>query len=94
MEVQENKSTSHPLILGDIVICQLAHSIMTTKIDEPSPLQDLDNNSIIAIGQMIGLEVKPKELEARCRKKDAKFYDVENSIVLYVQQNCSCFNDM
>ena len=82
-----------PIILNEIGICQLASSIMSTKINEPSPLQNLEDKAIVDLGDLVGVEVLPKDLTARDRRKDAKFYDIENSIVNYVSQNCSCLKD-
>ena len=32
----------HPICINDIVICDLANTIMNSKIDEPSPLENLE----------------------------------------------------
>ena len=93
MELGEIFPKTCPIILNEIGICQLARSIMSTKINEPSPLQNLDDKAIVDLGDLVSVEVLPKDLAARDRRKDAKFYDIENGIVNYVSQNCSCLKD-
>ena len=93
MELGEIFPKNCPIILNEIGICQLASSIMSTKINEPSPLQNLEDKAIVDLGDLVGVEVLPKDLAARDRRKDAKFYDIENGIVNYVSQNCSCLKD-
>ena len=43
---------------------------------------------------MVGLQILHKHLIARDRKKAAKFREIENAIVTYATQHCSCYNDI
>ena len=90
----ENTRHEHPIQLDGVVICDLASSIMDSKIDEPSPLKDLDDKTLTAIAELTGTEVLSKHLSARDRKKEAKFREIENAVVTYVTQNCSCYQHM
>ena len=78
-------------MLGDVVICDLVSSIMNSKVNEPSPLLNYENKTIVSIAEMAGLQVLDKDLSARNRRKEAKFSEIENAIVTYVTQNCSCY---
>jgi len=84
----------HPIKFDNIVICDLANTIMNSKVNEPSPLAEYENDVIISIGKLVGVEVLEKHLEARDRKKDAKFREIETAVVTYVTQNCSCYETM
>ena len=81
-------------MLGDVVICDLVSSIMNSKVNEPSPLLNYENRTIVSIAEMAGSQVLDKDLSARNRKKEAKFREIENAIVTYVTQNCSCYQHM
>merc|ERR1712228_220233 len=59
---------NHPICLDEIVLCDLANVIMNSKINEPSPLENLEEKTIIAIGNMVGLVILDKHLAARDRK--------------------------
>ena len=84
----------HPICINDLVICDLAKAIMNSKLNEPSPLENLEEMMIRAIGDMVGIKLLDKDFAARDRKKAAKHREIENAIVLYVTQNCSCYNDI
>merc|ERR1711862_430141 len=66
----------HPIKFDNIVICDLANTIMNSKVNEPSPLAEYKNDVIVSIGKLVGVEVLEKHLEARDRKKDAKFREI------------------
>ena len=90
----ETTRLEHPIQIDDVIICDLAISIMNSKIDEPSPLKNLDDKTLIAIAELTGTEVLSKHLTARDRKKEAKFREIENAVVSYVTQNCSCYQQI
>ena len=93
-QIESTTKYEHPVMLGDIVVCDLARNIMNSEINAPSPLNDLDNKTLISIGDMVGSQVQNKDLSARDRKKEAKFREIENAVVNYVTENCSCYQDM
>ena len=41
----------HPIMLGDVVICDLVSSIMNSKVNEPSPLLNYGNKTIVSIAE-------------------------------------------
>ena len=57
-------------------------------------MNSLQDMILVAIGDMVGLQILHKHLIARDRKKAAKFREIENAIVTYVTQHCSCYNDI
>merc|ERR1719219_653355 len=88
-----NKQTDkviHPIILDEIVICDLAKSINNTSINEQSPLNHLKNTTIVSIAEMVGSDIRSKDLSARDRKKQERLCELESAIVTYVTNNCSC----
>ena len=93
-QIESTTKYEHPVMLGDIVVCDLAKSIMNSELNAPSPLNDLDNKTLISIGDMVGSQVQNKDLSARDRKKEAKFREIENAVVNYVTENCSCYQDI
>ena len=93
-QIESTTKYEHPVMLGDIVVCDLAKSIMNSELNAPSPLNDLDNKTLISIGDMVGSQVQNKDLSARDRKKEAKFREIENAVVTYVTENCSCYQDI
>ena len=93
-QIESTTKYEHPVMLGDIVVCDLARNIMNSEINAPSPLNDLDNKTLISIGDMVGSQVQNKDLFARDRKKEAKFREIENAVVNYVTENCSCYQDI
>ena len=93
-QIESTPKYEHPVMLGDIVVCDLAKSIMNSELNAPSPLNDLDSKTLISIGDMVGSQVQNKDLSARDRKKEAKFREMENAVVNYVTENCSCYQDI
>ena len=93
-QIESKTKYKHPVMLGEIVVCDLAKSIMNSEINAPSPLNDLDNKTLISIGDMVGSQVQDKDLSARDRKKEAKFREIENAVVTYVTENCPCYQDI
>ena len=68
----------------------VAKTILMKKRGDLSPLQYLDDETIKNIASTVGTIVLSQELVASQKTKEAKFKDVEQTIVQFVKNHCPC----
>ena len=85
-----DESENHPFVIFGVPLCDLAKTILMKKRGDLSPLQYLDDETIKNIASTVGTIVLSQELVASQKTKEAKFKDVEQTIVQFVKNHCPC----
>ena len=80
----------HPMQICDVDVCALAQAILRKKRRELSPLNYLNNVTVLSIADRVGSNVLSQELRSSQKTKESAYKEIEDAIVWHVRKKCPC----